>query len=417
MPATARRALTYDGVGYWKGRGGVQVAAQVDSTAKYRPVRIAKAGTNPTVAELQASLPHFPSGVTLVPWPFSTPSGGRLNTVMDTLGANDVLVLPEAIKADGSPDPYLVDTANGFIRDSTHYFWMARFTRGVVGLGPNSMIDTAASSFTAPQQSVPFIDPFDGTTKSGVQQKVFATSTLNAYVGNLQFRSKSYGGIAYNMLGFSKGGGIVERVYAKGSGRGFKNSPNGEAGFVNFSTSGGDTNLTASVYNTEVDCRDDTGARVTASPVMFNKNTGVNLIDAYLHHSIAGMPTSWSCSGPITYTRVRSEYNGSGGGGLNGSCFNFELCDGTAEIVDCDLICNYHGNTFNDGTSNSELHISGGSNQAVLTVNVRNSRIDAGPRTDGALSVQLFGYTPQLGLDVHRYDAAGGAMSVFVYGG
>jgi hypothetical protein len=48
---------------------------------------------------------------------------------------------------------------------------------------------------------------------------------------------------------------------------------------------------------------------------------------------------------------------------------------------------------------------------------VRNSRIDAGPRTDGALSVQLFGYTPQLGLDVHRYDAAGGAMSVFVYGG
>jgi hypothetical protein len=48
--------------------------------------------------------------------------------------------------------------------DSRHNHSMARFTRGIVGCGPNTIITTSVSSFTAPPQGNTYTDPITGVT-------------------------------------------------------------------------------------------------------------------------------------------------------------------------------------------------------------------------------------------------------------
>lgn len=396
----------------------------------FRPVRVTLTSTTSAgmLAELRGQGLALPADAHLVLWPYPAPDTVRLNVWMDTLNAGDTAVLPEFTDGAGKAKPYLVESANGFIRDATHNFIMADIKRGMVGLGPNTVIDHAASAYTEGQQPVPFIDPFDGKTKSGVQYRTFLCQQVNGYIGNLEIRGRSFGGVAYNCLSITRAGCRVQNVLFNDAHRGFKNSPNGEAGAL--TTNNGHNGY---ANNFEVECRDALGVRNASSPWMLNNTTGFLIEDAYVHHSVAGMPTAWTCtstpSQPIIYRRIRSEYNGSAGGGLNGSCFNFELCVGTFEVQDSVLINNYGGNTQNDGTSNNELHISGGGTSAAI-VNVRNCSIDRGVRPPTrattlkvtsddtfTLAVQMIGwstYQPMLGPKVYRFDANNNPLPVWV---
>lgn len=435
--------------GYYDGNGHIiwrQVVIPYNTVepppppSAYRPLSVTLTGSTSAsyLTSLQNAGLDVPADANYVKWPYSSPDGAFLDTVFATLGANDVLILPEATRVDGTAWPYRIDSSNGFMyaaNDPRHNHSMARFTRGLVGCGPKTIITTSVSSFSAPPQGDVYTDPITGvsTTKGGNKNCVIETSTVNPYFGNLEFQGRSFGGVAFDGVRFAKGIYSLEYVFFNAPHRGFKNSPNGEAG--GWTVRGGPVR---NAGNFEVECRDSTGARVGSSPWMLNSLTGAYVHDAYVHHSVAGMPTAWTvtstASAPVKYERVRSEFNGSAGGGLNGSCFNFEICNGTFELVDCTLINNYLGNyDSTQGTGNSELHLSGGSATAQATINLRNCKIDQGPRArntganttatgkgpfaDGTFTVALqqFGYTPQQGFIVNRFGPNGERLPVAQY--
>jgi PKD repeat protein len=432
--ATGSQTQTVTAVVVGGGGGGVT------PTVQYRAKRVTLTATTSSgmITELRNQGLDIPTDANLVKWPYATPDEVRLNVWLNTLGANDLGVLPEFTTSGGAKRPYLIESSGGFIRNASTFFYMANMKRGLVGLGPNTVIDTAASSYTEGPQPRPFYDTFPDPDeeKTGVMYKVLNCSTANPYFGNMEVWGRGFGGVAYNFLAFNRGIYCLENVFFNSAHRGFRASPNGEAGAFTCNT--GRIRL---CRNFEVECRAlmsgrgaTVGTRVASSPWMFNNNTGIVVEDAYGHHANAGMPTCWSChspaSAPIIFRRVRSEFNGGPQG--NGQAMNWEVCDGVAEVIDCTLICNYQNNT--DPTqptpANGGLHMGGGSDKARITVNVRNATIDKGPRprngtgtsltaSDGTftLAVQHFGgYTPQYGLDIRRYSSTGATLPVYYYG-
>lgn len=450
MPSPTRPELWFDGANL-RGRGNLVIpyngVTPPPPSAAYRPVRVTLSNTSSSaniLAGLQAAGLDVPTDANYVMWPYADPDGAYLDTVFATLGSNDILVLPEKLTAGGQIWEYKVDSAPGFRRaanDLRHFWSMGRFTRGVVGLGPNTVINTTASSFSMPAQPKPVgnggagVFDIDGKELVGCAYKILECATANPYVGNFEMRGRSFGAVAYNGITFSKGIYCLENVFFNGSWRGFSNSPNGEAG--------GWTNRVGAVRkarNWECEARDSTGARVGSTCVLLNSQTGAVLEDFYVHHTRAGIGvTAWTCNStvanPFIYTRGRAEFCGGGGGGLNGAGFNYEICSGTFKVVGPGtIINNYLGNyDSSQGTGNSELHISGGSSTAKARIEVWNMAIDKGPAArntgpgttatgngpfyDGTftLAAQTFGYSPQMGLDLFRYDVDSNPLPTHVY--
>jgi hypothetical protein len=344
--------------------------------AQYRPIRLT------SIAQLRANL-RIPASTNLVMWPYTSPRGAFIWDVVQTLGPLDALVLPEATES------YLVDTDPGFVSDTRRYFEMVRVNRGLIGMGPGTVIEPGSKSgrwpFSAPRQL---------KAAGWTVERMFGCSTDFGYYGNFELRARDLGGIAYHGICHNKPDGVIERVYGNGGSRGFRNSPGGESGTFGFN------GLRGQIYNCEIDQRDHvTRQRVGSSPYMFNRSGDIVVQDVYAHHAVAGMPTCWNVvNGKMT--RVRSEFNGSGssggvadyepsqGWGLAGSCFNFELCSGTFDFDDCTFICNYQNNfdpsqPVGAGSGNVGAHIGGGTNVGSAIFTVRNSKIQNPALTRG----------------------------------
>lgn len=384
---TRRRALTLGGVllggAVLGGRGPAQAATDavqlgpatvvqrepVGQAVPYRARRV----SDPT------QLAHFPVGARVRTW---DPSWTYLQQGFAACAADEVLVLPER------DAPYLVDSSRGFPAGGA----MAGMKRGLVGLGPRVVVQPTASSWSKPAQ-----------TSALPVEAVFTTSVAGAYFGNLEMHGRDFGGFAYNGTRLFGDRAVVENVCFNAAHRGFKNSPPGETGAVN--NWKGDDQL---VVNCEVECRDASGARVASSPVMFNSQRRVTVEDVYAHHSVAGMPTFWKVTDGST-RRLRSEHNGSGRGGLNGSGFNHELCAGTITHTDISLLIDYRA------PANTGLHLSVGTNVGSAKIRLVNPTFDRGPWA-GVVSVQYLtgGYVPfsQLDADITAVTAAGSAIPV-----
>jgi hypothetical protein len=333
------------------------------TTSPYRPISVS------SLTELRANL-SIPASANLVMWPYSTPQAKDIDSVFKTLAANDILVLPEASM------PYQISSAGGFVKDTRRWMEMARAKRGLVGMGPGTVVTTSASSFTQAPQA---------TSAGGCQERIIGCATAGGYYGNFEMQGRSFGGVAYHALSHTKDDSIWERIYFNASWRGFRNSPGGESGAVS-----GLYGANMKLLNCEFECRDASGTRVGSSPYMFNKQSNVLVQDVYAHHSVAGMPTFWRVSGG-TVRRVRSEHNGSAAGALSGSAFNFELCVGTILIDSCTMICDYKT------PSNSGMHIATNSGEAPATFKVKSPSYDAGPY-HGVFAVDVwptYGAAPQ----------------------
>lgn len=337
--------------------------------APYRPVRV----------DQPAELANFPAGARTRWW---DPSWTSLQQGFAACAADEVLVLPERSA------PYLVDAARGFPRGGA----MAVMKRGLVGLGPGVVVRTSETRWSNGAQ-----------TSALPVESVLASSTDGAYLGNLEMQGRDLGGFAYNGVRLFGNGAVVENVYFNAAHRGFKNAPPGETGAVN-NWRGSDQ----LVVNCEIECRDAAGRRVASSPLMFNRQERVRVVDVYAHHSVAGMPTFWSVTDAST-VRLRSEHNGSGSGGLNGSAINHELCRGTITHTDATLLIDYRAPV------NSGLHLSVGTDGPSAVIRLFNPTFDRGP-WEGALSVQYMsgGYRPftQRDSDISAVSAQGRAVPV-----
>ncbi len=391
--------------------GGLAAAApstaQAAASKGYGPVKY----TSESVGRAALGIP---SDARLVWWPYNSPRSAYIQDAVAKLGANDILVLPEASES------YYVDSSKGFVSNNYQWNEMVRVKRGLVGAGPGAVVEIGPSSYRAPKQLKK-----DG----GANERAIGCSTANGIFANFEMRGRDLGGIAYHALAFTKPGSKVVQVYANAAHRGFRNSPGGEtAAFLFLHVD------KATVLRSEVECRDATGKRVGSSPIMMGWCNNLLVQDCYFHHAVGGMPSMFGSSSG-QFTRVRSEYNGSGGSGgvasydptegwgLSGSCFNFEYCTGTFHLDDCTFICNYLNRTdpkqpvgYDQG--NVGGHVGGGSATDSLKLYVTSPTFDGGSKPgyfDFQIQRTYAGSSQKmLTSDLHVNDASGKAVPFYV---
>jgi hypothetical protein len=362
-----------------------------------------------SVAAMKASgLFHIPSDANLVTWHFGNET---LEQVFMTLGANDILVLPER------PQPYLIDSSDGFRasgvgsvlgangkripivntyrgKAARTWFAMARATRGILGMGPGSVIATTNSGFKQEKQIPDKGSPLPGGGTSpgrswyntaGVRQgelvgsaeKVIEAASANAYFGNFTMHGRDFGGVAYN--GISMKGGTAERLDLDGAWRGFEAVPNGEAGAI--SVNGGRyliSHVSTSPLNEQ-------GKRVGASPIMINSSPGGRWEYGDASEAYAGMPTIWHSSGKHVWYNITSRW---GGPGVNleqaQDGFQFEMVGGK-------LWPNRNGQGGHpspDGIYSNSMHIALNA-MGRATITLKNVDLDRNIQA-GKLCVQLY---------------------------
>lgn len=395
------------------------------------------------LAAARASL-RAPASANYVLWNPAWPVDRDLEDVFALeLAANDILVLPER------PEPYVIDSSEGFrasgvqsvtgrygelpivnrykdIRGARTWFAMARARRGVLGLGPNAVIEVSTSAWTQERQiqdagSIQedgwvspgrFYTGTDGLVKTelvGCQEKVLEAAHASPYFGNFTMRAHDLGGVAYSGVTASNTSPIFEHLDISGGWRGFSGIPNGEAGGIG---SGGSNYL---ISRCIVGTRDVNGTRVGTSPVMINTSSGGLIEDMDIGESRAGMLTLWNCSGKHTFSNINCRFN-------YGPGLNLEQCQAGFELewLGGSDWSDYYGNGGKtpkpaDQGTNGRLHIGLNSPGGSAKITLRDVDIDIGP-TAGAINIQSYGTTQQQLADIHRFDSSGNALPIKVYG-
>ncbi len=281
---------------------------------------------------------NAPSDANYVIWNPDWPVDRDLEDVFATdLVTNDILVLPERTQ------PYVIDSSEGFraagvqsvtgrngelaivnrymgIRNARTWFAMARARRGILGLGPNAVVEVSASTWTQePQiedknsvQAEGWVLPgryytdTTGTRRAelvGSQEKVIKAEHSSPYFGNFTMRARDLGGVAYSGLTSGKPVQIYEHLNLSGAWRGFSGVPNGEAGAITLGSG------TYTISKCIVGARDSGGNRVGSSPIMINSSPGGLIEHTDTGESVAGMMTMWNCTGIHTMTNVNNRFN------------------------------------------------------------------------------------------------------------
>lgn len=381
-------------------------------SAKYGPV------SYKSVAEARAEM-GAPADARYVTWPTGAV---YLQDALKGLGANDILVLPER------DEPYLIDTSDGFrapgfvstenadgtrqpVKSANMWFAMARATRGIIGMGPRSVIRLSESAFTQPAQKSPPMNVVSLTAEqqrrafradgsfmvlSGAQEKLIESDTAGAFFGNFHAYGRDLGGVAYTGLSLAKGGTIVN-FDPVGFGAGFSGVPNGEAGAIAF---GGGTYR---LENVDIDSRDENGRPLGASPIMWNRSTGGTMLNVRARFHRAGMPAMWNSTGihdwrDVTITDghqvgINMEKNRGGltlnwtGGALSAAPgqyhFILNSSDGTSQKVTVADVA-FTGGRAGDGVMTSHGYQYAGEVKGQKAADV--VRVTAGARTPAALN-------------------------------
>lgn len=303
-----------DPTGLWRAPGRPPLGGFGDSV--YRPKRYAN------LTEARADL-GAPEGANYVTWSHGSAS---LEAVFASLSANDILVLPER------EQPYTIDSSSGFmasgisgvdgtgvnglkdgsivpiVSNSRLWFEMTRARRGIIGLGPDVVIEPTSSAFTAPRQPILQNEPSGqqfqkayfiaggSMNLNGTQETLIGYEHANPFFANFTIRGRDFGGIAYNSIKRTGGTGVlttVKRVLFDRSWRSHAGVPNGEAGA--FTLNGGQY----LIENCDL-VTPDSGV-AGGSPMMWNNNTGG--IIRHLRSNTGtkpGMWTWWRCGGVNT---------------------------------------------------------------------------------------------------------------------
>lgn len=385
-----------------------------------------------------------PADANYVVWNNTWPKDRDLEDVFYSLGANDILVLPER------PEPYIIDSSEGFrasgvasitgrygqlpivnkykgIRNARTWFAMARAQRGILGMGPGAVIQMSQSNWTQePQiedkgsvQADGWVSPgriytrTDGTIGGelvGAQEKVIEAQSNRAFFGNFRMKGRDLGGVAYN--GIAANGGTFVQLDLSGGWRGFQAVPNGETGAI---ASGGRT-YTYTIQRCVLGTRDDTGKRVGSSPIMINSSIGGTIEDTDASESVAGMLTIWNSTGKHTLKNVNARFNWGPGINLEQVQPNLEL-----EWIGGSIWSDYYGNGGkspkpSDQGTKGRMHMQINTANTSAKVTLRGVDIDTGP-TPGALNIQSYGSSQQQKLsDILAYDKAGNPIPIKVYG-
>ena len=330
----------------------------------YLPARYA------TVDEARAAL-GAPADANYVVWNHGTK---MLEEVFASLGANDILVLPER------PEPYLIDSSKGFmaagvtavdgpagktpvVSNPRLWFAMARARRGILGLGPGVVIQPSPSTWTAPAQPKPmnaYMSNGSSMVLSGCQNKLIESEKSAGFFANFTLRGRDFGGVAYSGLN----GRTFVRVHVDGGWRGFAGVPNGETGA--FTLLGGEYRIESCTL------RSENGP----SPIMWNNTAGGTVKHLKTTIPNHGMLTFWRSAGVNRFEDVHME----------GRSMLVNL-----EQVAAGFSLDWQGGSGSviDATSGVAYHVNGNPSNGSFKVALRDVKISGG-RDPGKLTAHVY---------------------------
>jgi hypothetical protein len=308
-----------------------------------------------------------PTGAGYVRYEDTYVSGDTLQQTFNRVTGGKVLTFPEGTFT-------FSDFANGYYDGVRIGPSGASGCGGIAGSGRGTVFKMVANSST--KQSIGnatsgtnpcFLINVQGTSGSPLTAPVLQNFSL---IGTAQ--GHYYNGI---MVGYCNDA-VISGLYLLGASPGYANYPPGETFGIDVWHS-----PRCTLKNTEIDGRDTNGTRTCASPFGWNNTTDAYVYNCYVHHSKAGMPTWWYTVN-VTTRNLRSEYNGSGSGQLNGYGLNHENVTGIVRHYNPTLIIDKPG-------GNSGLHMSlNSSSTNDNDVQIIEPIFDAGP-TAGCFSVAI----------------------------
>lgn len=367
--------------------------------------------------EARAAL-NIPANANIVSW--NDGNWTNLEQAFRAIGTNDILGLPQrgtiypllsdwgfptagvsAVRGLNGVELPVSPTWNGL---AARTWWaMSRAQRGIVGLGPDAVIEVTESAWSAPEQiqdagSVEsngwvstgrYYRDTNGVLQGelvGAQEKLIESQANAPYFGNFTLRARDLGGIAYHGIAL-KNGGTAERIFADAGWRGSKGVPNSETGAI---TCTGGSGYFISRCNLKP--VDSMGARVGSSPIMINSSGGGRIEHINCDQTRVGMPTLWNVSGRHEIVNVSHKW-GIGPG------LNLERVQAGAHIyIEGGAFWPNRGNNGGKGASpdgifGNALHISLGA-EGPLTLEVRDLDYDKNAGPLGTLSIQGYAQTP-----------------------
>lgn len=354
---TQLRTLTSSGQMVGVGLSPVNVSV---SDMNFRPMSFA------SLADARIAL-GAPDDANYVMWTFGN---SDLETVFaNNLSENDILVLPER------DEPYTIDSSSGFmaagvvqidgvgvnglkdgsrypiVSNSRNWFSMCRARRGIIGLGPNVVIQPTSSGWTQGQWPVLQNEPpgeqmqkrymSDGSSANmvGAQCKLIDCESSKPFFANFTLKGRDFGGVPYN--GLSMTGGTLKtakRIYFDGCWQGYSAVPNSETGGLT---------MTQGTYLIE-HC--DLVSAGGSSPIMWNRTLGGVTRNVRSGQPNYGMLTFWKCNGTNVFDNVQLDCRGVGLNlEENESSFVLNWTDG--KIILDPSVGNFHFNINPSGGS------------------------------------------------------------------
>ena len=295
-----------------------------------------------TLDEAKTAL-NLPTDATYITWDAAAAQTGQsdLWRICKQLPINTILVLPERTDPSGDPIPYPIDGTRGFmtqdggwitgfnggntvatgaqplVQESGLWMQMARAQRGIIGLGPNSVLKIVGVPAT-PIQRLPISSTAEvriyrpnGTSsvQIGNPYCVVGANHPKAVFANFVCQDNDLGGVAYDFLrptstmsssdpNYAPFDPYVAHMHFDGCHRGYTGWPPDETAAVHFK--GG----TYTFKNSTITLKEDGSS---TSPIMWSLCTGGLAENIRISGGKvkAGMCTMWDCRNLHTHRRVQ----------------------------------------------------------------------------------------------------------------
>ena len=295
-----------------------------------------------TLDEAKTAL-NLPTDATYITWDAAAAQTGQsdLWRICKQLPINTILVLPERTDPSGDPIPYPIDGTRGFmtqdggwitgfnggntvatgaqplVQESGLWMQMARAQRGIIGLGPNSVLKIVGVPAT-PIQRLPISSTAEvriyrpnGTSsvQIGNPYCVVGANHPKAVFANFVCQDNDLGGVAYDFLrptstmsssdpNYAPFDPYVAHMHFDECHRGYTGWPPDETAAVHFK--GG----TYTFKNSTITLKEDGSS---TSPIMWSLCTGGLAENIRISGGKvkAGMCTMWDCRNLHTHRRVQ----------------------------------------------------------------------------------------------------------------
>ena len=295
-----------------------------------------------TLDEAKTAL-NLPTDTTYITWDAAAAQTGQsdLWRICKQLPINTILVLPERTDPSGDPIPYPIDGTRGFmtqdggwitgfnggntvatgaqplVQESGLWMQMARAQRGIIGLGPNSVLKIVGVPAT-PIQRLPISSTAEvriyrpdgaSSVQIGNPYCVVGANHPKAVFANFVCQDNDLGGVAYDFLrptstlsssdpNYAPFDPYVAHMHFDECHRGYTGWPPDETAAVHFK--GG----TYTFKNSTITLKEDGSS---TSPIMWSLCTGGLAENIRISGGKvkAGMCTMWDCRNLHTHRRVQ----------------------------------------------------------------------------------------------------------------